>query len=347
MRILLVAPSINPLTYKGLGKYCKEILEGMQRHVDVDLVQKISEQDKVISTNSEIPLRLAGRRLTRSYDIVHALSPDMGTYSPIVCSNSVVTFHDLIPILAFREMRFRLSFIMPYYTKMTWRMAARAKRIIVNSTQTRSELVHVLGVNPQKTRVIPLGVDDKFKPTVRKTPRRRTIGFFGNYTYRKRVDIAVSAFKRICQKIDADLVLAGGEIQTLYQRHFDMKKLIAGLKHVELLGQIAEGELPELYNRFDVMLFPSMYEGFGLPILEAQRCGVPVLTLRDARIPDEVKRMTVPCDDAEHMAQSALGLLEHDKEREKLARDASSYSAQFTWDRTVTETLAVYHEMAS
>jgi glycosyltransferase involved in cell wall biosynthesis len=346
LRILLIAPSINPVTYKGLGKYCKEILEGMQKHAEVEFVQKISEQDKVISTNSEIPFRLAGRRLVHNYAVVHALSPDMGIYSPIIYSNSVVTFHDLIPILAYREMRFRLSFIMPHYTMLTWRMAARARRIIVNSTQTQNELVHVLGVNPQKIRVIPLGVDDKFNPTLRRHSGRRAIGFFGNYTYRKRVDVAVSAFKLISQKIDADLILAGGEIQTIYQRHFNMQKLIAGVKHVQLLGQVAEGKLPELYNRFDVMLFPSMYEGFGLPILEAQRCGVPVLTLRNARIPDEVKKMTVPCDDTEHMAQIALTLLENDEQREKLAGDAASYVAQFTWDRTVTRTLRVYHELA-
>src|SRR5208283_2844128 len=198
------------------------MFEGMQRHVEVDLLQKIYEQDKVISTNSEIPLRLMYRRLSRNYEAVHALSPDMGIYSPIIYDNSVVTFHDLIPIIAFREMRFRLSFMMPYYTKITWRIAARAKMIIANSTQTRDELVRVLGVNPAKIRVIPLGVDSRFKPEIRKLSDRPTVGFFGNYTYRKRVDVAITAFKVIAQKIDADLILAGGDIRTIYQTHFAM-----------------------------------------------------------------------------------------------------------------------------
>jgi glycosyltransferase involved in cell wall biosynthesis len=346
LKILLVAPSINPLTYKGLGKYCKEMFEGMRRHAEVQLIRKISEQDKVISTSSEIPIRLLYRRLSGNYDIVHALSPDMGIYSPIVFENSVVTFHDLIPILAFREMRFRLSFMMPYYTKMTWRMAARAKRIIVNSTQTRDELVHELSVDPKKIRVIPLGVDERFKPVIRKTSDRPTVGFFGNYTYRKRVDVAISAFKMISQKIDANLILAGGEIQTIYQRHFEVQNLIGAIPNVKLLGHVAEEELPALYNRFDVMLFPSMYEGFGLPILEAQRSGVPVLTLRNARIPDEVKRETVVCDDAGHMARRALELLESDGRRMALVRRAASYAARFTWERTVVETLSVYNELS-
>lgn len=200
LKLLLIAPSIDPVTYKGLGRYCREIYRRMREFAEVDLIRKISEQDKVLSTHTQIPYRLlrSGR-----HDIVHALTPEMGIYSPIVCNNSVVTFHDLIPILAFREMRFRLSFMMAYYTKMTWRMAARAKRIIVNSTQTRNELVHGLSVDPQRIRVIPLGIDARFRPTLGKRSKQLVIGFFGNYTYRKRVDVAISAFKLINQKVNA------------------------------------------------------------------------------------------------------------------------------------------------
>ncbi len=315
----------------------------MRDFADVDLIRKISERDKVLSTHTQIPYRLLR---ARTHDIVHALTPEMGIYSPMVCNNSVVTFHDLIPILAFREMSFRLSFVIAYYTKVTWQMAARAKRIIAPSFQTGDELVRILGVNPAKIRVIPLGVDERFKPAQRKLSKRHTVGFFGNYTYRKRVDVAVSAFKVISQKVDADLILAGGEIQTVYQRHFNMQKLIRGVKHVKMLGHVAEEHLPELYNRFDLMLFPSMYEGFGLPILEAQRCGIPVLTLRDARIPDEVKKETVVCDDALDMAQKALELLENDRKRAELARRAAGYAARFTWDLTVRKTLETYHELS-
>jgi glycosyltransferase involved in cell wall biosynthesis len=342
LKLLLIVPSLDPVVYKGLGRYCKEVYQRMRLFADVDLIRKISEQDKVLSTHTEVPYRLLR---SGHHDIVHALTPEMGIYSPTLCNNSVVTFHDLIPILAFREMKFRLSFLTSHYTKFTWQMAARAKRIIVNSTQTRDELVQALGVGPQKIRVIPLGVDDRFKPAARKPPHRPTVGFFGNYTFRKRVDVAVSAFKMISQKLDADLILAGGRIQTIYQKHFDMEKLTAGVRNVEMLGYVADEHLPELYNRFDIMLFPSMYEGFGLPILEAQRCGVPVLTLKDARIPDEVKGETLVCDDVAEMAEKGLELLEGNRKREEIAVRTAQHAAQFTWDRTVSETLDVYHEL--
>jgi hypothetical protein len=79
-------PSINSLTCKGIGKYCKEVLEGMRGQIHVDLVRKkTAEQDKVRSTSSEIPLRLIYQRLSENHDTVH---PDMGIYSLIIYQNS-------------------------------------------------------------------------------------------------------------------------------------------------------------------------------------------------------------------------------------------------------------------
>jgi glycosyltransferase involved in cell wall biosynthesis len=315
----------------------------MRHFADVDLIQKLSERDKVLSTHTQIPYRLL--RSPR-HDIVHALTPEMGIYSPIVSDKSVVTFHDLIPILAYREMSFRFSLVTAIYTRATWKIAARAKRIIANSTQTRNELVHILDVEPKKIRVVPLGLDARFRPRPRKASRELAIGFFGNYTYRKRVDVAISAFKLINQKVDAHLILAGGEIQTIYQRHFDMKKLIGGMKNVSLLGHISEDRLAELYNSFDVMLYPSMYEGFGLPILEAQRCGTPVLTLRGARIPEEVMKETVVCVDAPDMARRALEILTVSQKRAEISYSAAEYASRFTWERTIDETMNVYRELS-
>jgi glycosyltransferase involved in cell wall biosynthesis len=341
----MVAPSTNPLTYKGLGKYCKKLFEGIARLAEVDFVQKMVEQDKVIATHSEIPLRLLYRRLFGNCDVIHALSPEMGVYSPFLYDSSVVTFHDLIPIRAAADMGFRFSSEIAYYTRITWRLAARAKAVIANSTQTRDELVRVLGVHAEKIRVIPLGVDERFKPGPKKSLERHTVGFFGNYTYRKRVDVAISAFKIMSQEARVDLVLAGGGIKTIYQRHFDMPNIVEGVENVEMLGHVTEEYLPQLYNSFDVMLFPSSYEGFGLPILEAQRCGVPVLTLRDARIPDEVKKEALVCDDAQDMAATALGLMKDRKKRQEISRRGRQYAERFTWENTVKETMSVYENL--
>jgi glycosyltransferase involved in cell wall biosynthesis len=347
LRVLLVAPGLNPVTYKGLGRYCQELFEGLQRHADVDaeLIVKSAEEDKVVSTHTEIPFRIL---IMGQHDIVHALSPEMGIYTPLLSTKSVTTFHDLIPIVAFREMDFRLPFLTAAYTRLTWQLAARARRIIANSTQTARELEEVLGVNRGKIRVVPLGVAETFKPMTRSARNRPpTVGFFGNYTYRKRVNLALDAFKLAQKHLDARLVLAGGKIRTVYQRHFNMPELVKGVAGVETLDHVPESELASLYNSFDVMLFPSSYEGFGLPILEAQKCGVPVLILSDAKIPQEVTKKCVICRDANDMAAKTLALLENPSTRRRVSQAGIDYASQFTWENTVRQTLEVYESITN
>ena len=343
MRVLLVAPSLDPVTYKGLGRYSREIFKVLRQHADVDLIVRAMEEDKVVSTLTKIPLRV----LTKGhYDVVHALSPEMGICSHFLPSRTVTTFHDLIPITANREMSFRLPFFMASYTRLTWQLAARADRIIVNSIQTRGELERILGVKQRKIMVVPLGVEDRFQPIPRTRQNRSlTVGFFGNYTYRKRVNLAVEAFKFAEKHIDAKLVLAGGEIKTAYQKHFNIAELVEGISNVEILHHVPESQLPTLYNSFDLMVFPSSYEGFGLPILEAQKCGVPVLILNDARIPAEVTKECIVCTDVNDMAAKTLSLLEDPLKRRRISHAGIEYASKFTWENTVKQTLEVYDEL--
>jgi glycosyltransferase involved in cell wall biosynthesis len=343
MKALLIAPSLNPVTYKGLGKYCRELYERMRERVDVDLIVKSEEGDKVFSTHTEIPLRLLK---AKGYDLVHALTPEMGIYAPLLFRNTVVTFHDLIPILASKEMEFKFSSLIPSYTRLTWKLSSMARRVIANSTQTKEELTKALMVKPEKIKVIPLGVDERFKP-IEGFKRREvyTIGFFGNFTYRKGADIAVEAFKLIRRKVDARLILAGGRIKTIYQRHFNIREMIKGLENVKVIEYVPDEDLVKLYNSFDVMVFPSRYEGFGLPILEAQKCGVPVLTMEDAKIPWEVKKESVTCKSVEDMADKTLELLMDNHKRGEVSRKGMKYASQFTWENTVKRTMAVYNEL--
>jgi glycosyltransferase involved in cell wall biosynthesis len=89
---------------------------------------------------------------------------------------------------------------------------------------------------------------------------------------------------------------------------------------------------------------PSDWEGFGLPILEAQRCGVPVITRNDARIPEEVSRCCVKAASVEDMAEQMARVITDTEYARGIARQALAYSSQFTWDRTVKETIGVYEK---
>ena len=343
MKVLLIAPSINPITYKGLGRYCKEIYNGLRKLIDADLIIKTVEMDKALSTYTEIPLRIlkAGK-----HDIVHALTPEMGVYTPLLCQNAVTTFHDLIPILESGHMRFKFPHLINMHTRFTWWLSGRAKRIIANSTQTKQELTQVLGIRTEKIGVIPLGVHQRFKPAENpRIHRPPTIGFFGNFTYRKGADAAIETFRQVREKVDVQLTLAGGRIQTPYQRHFNLNKMTEGLKGVKTIEHVPEKDLPKLYQSFDVMLCPSSYEGFGLPILEAQKCGVPVLTMDNARIPLEVKKETVVCKSVKDMANRTIDLLMNDHLRREVSERGRRYASQFTWENTIRKTLEVYNRI--
>ena len=160
----------------------------------------------------------------------------------------MTTFHDLIPILAFEEMRFKFSRLIPLYTKFTWKLSGAARRIIANSTQTKEELIEELGIEPGKIDVIPLGVDQRFRCAGNRIGHTSTTtSFFGNFTYRKGAHVAVKVFREVSQKIDLRLILAGGRIRTLYQRHFDLKKLIKGLRNVQVIEHVPDEDLVKLY----------------------------------------------------------------------------------------------------
>jgi glycosyltransferase involved in cell wall biosynthesis len=89
----------------------------------------------------------------------------------------------------------------------------------------------------------------------------------------------------------------------------------------------------------------SRYEGFGLPILEAQKCSVPVLTMDDAKIPREVKKESITCKGIDDMANKTLELLMDDYKRREISERGRSYASQFTWEDTAWKTLRIYNEL--
>ncbi len=101
------------------------------------------------------------------------------------------------------------------------------------------------------------------------------------------------------------------------------------------------------YNSFDVFVLPSEWEGFGLPILEAQRCGVPVIVREDAHIPAEVSKCCLKASSEEDMADKIYELLTDADLRQSMTEQGLEYTQQFAWERTAHETLKVYEQAVS
>ena len=113
------------------------------------------------------------------------------------------------------------------------------------------------------------------------------------------------------------------------------------LNNVELKGYLKEENKINTYNNFDIFIFPSLYEGFGFPILEAQSHGLPVIIYKYGKIPKEVRKYCFEAESPEHMAQIIENLKENGY-NEKLKKKATEYAGSFTWERCAKKTLEVY-----
>jgi len=344
MRVLLVVPSLNVEKFKGLARVSLELKNGLEsRGIDVETYEVHKDKKNYLKNLTTTPFK----ELTAKANIIHAVTPESATFLWLVKKlrnvKTVVTFHDLIPIRYADELDFQLSSFVKLYTNFMWKNATKTDVVTAVSKRTAEDVEKFF--KRKVDYVINPGIDEKFRETRRHNLNngKITLGFFANFSYRKGVDKAIEVFKIIRKKVDAKLIIAGGSLQTVYQRQFDVKKLIKGIENnVEIKGYIPDDEIVDLYNSFDFYLFPSSVEGFGIPILEAQVCGVPTLIFDKADIPEETREKAIKCQDTKDMANKILHLIDNKEEYVKISREGKEYAKQFTWDKFVDEHIKIY-----
>ena len=213
----------------------------------------------------------------------------------------------------------------------------KADFIITISTQTREEVIK-LGFNKNKIAIANSGLDERFtKKTQNKSAKRDKIfkvGYLGAFGPNKNIKFILQAAGLIKDK-DIEFNIYGNK--EYWYENFEQY----APANVKFMGFAPEEKIVEIYDSFDVFVFPSLYEGFGLPILEAQARGLPVIIYKYGKIPKEIRRYCFDAESPEHMAQIIEQLKENgynEKEREK----AMGYARSFTWEKTAKETLKVY-----
>jgi len=343
MKILLVVPSLNVPSYKGLAKVSLELLEGLKKKgIEVEIYEVHKEKKNYFKTLTLVPLK----ELLAKVSIIHSTVPELGTFFRLIKKfknvKTVVTFHDFIPLRLAEELSFKFQSLVKLYTIFMWKNACWSDKVIAVSKQTADDLKKFFG--REVDAIIPPGVDEKFKP-IQIKKEKLTLGFFANFSYRKNVKFAIDTFKILKKKIDCKLIIAGGKLQTIYQRQYDVKKLIKNLKDVEVLGYIPDEKVVELYNSFDFFIFPSIYEGFGIPILEAQACGIPTLVLENAKIPPEVTEKAIKCSSPEDASNKILELWNDCKEYEKIRKEGIKHAKKFSWESFVESYIKVYESL--
>ena len=283
-------------------------------------------------------------------DLLHALAFVAPLWSP--CP-TVVTVHDL-SFLRFPE-RFRPANRL-YLTWMTRLSARRARRIIAVSHYTRTEVVRLLGFPEERVDVVVHGVDHtRFHPyppaqvaafrQARGLPDRFIL-FVGTLEPRKNLPTLLRAFARLREQHpeeEVTLVIAGGK-GWYYDPLFAQVRALGLSDRVRFPGFVPDAELPLWYSAATFFVYPSLYEGFGMPLLEAMACGTPVIAARSSALPEVVGEagLLVPPDDAEGLARAMAWLLKDEALRLHLRERGRAQAARFTWAQTASQTVVVY-----
>ncbi len=267
----------------------------------------------------------------------------------------VVSIHDLsffrYPEL-FRPMNRR-------YLQPATRMSAhRARLVVASSESTRRDVIEILGVPPVRVAVVYLGVDAEMRPVKdreqlaafrqsRGLPEHMIL-FLGTLEPRKNLPTLLAAFARLCRRpgFAHYLVIAGGK--GWYYGEIDAAVQRLGLGgRVLFPGYVPDGELPLWYSAADLFVYPSLYEGFGLPPLEALACGTPVVTSDASSMPEVVgdAGLVVPPLDDEALAGAMARLLEDADLVAALRLRGLARAREMSWQRVARETAQLYHRV--
>jgi glycosyltransferase involved in cell wall biosynthesis len=256
---------------------------------------------------------------------------------PLHRGASVVTVHDLsferLPGLMSLRDRTLFRSLVP-------RSVRRAERVLTGSEWTKRDLVERYGLSPDKIAVTPYGVDPIFRPNGHDDGRTPYALFVGAIQPRKGLLTAVEAISLVD---DLRLVLVGPEKRSGDELRAAVGRL--GLEHrVELAGHVGLPELAALYRGAACLVFPSRYEGFGLPVLEAMASGTPVVATEAGAIPEVAGDAAVLVQPNDPVALAG-GIERALADRERLVPAGLARAGRYSWTQTARLTLDVYRQL--
>jgi len=279
--------------------------------------------------------------------------------SPVFpATRTVVTIHDLIPLLL---PAYRGSPLVRAYTRLVAAAARRADAVIADSECSQRDIIKHLGIDAARVRVVHLAADARYRPVDDTAAVRRKYAlpdqyllYLGGFDQRKNVRVIIQAFARLPEFHAAGyrLVCAGLKRGGADSAFFpDPQRLAreAGLPDdaIQYIGWVDEEDKPALYAGATLFLFASLYEGFGLPPLEAMACGAPVISSNASSLPEVVGGAgdLVDPDDPAAWADAIRAGLTDSARRAAMRERGFAQSKKFSWDRAADETLAVYESV--
>lgn len=345
VKIYLPMPFINP------AKRNNSIDAIIKNYPDVEIKSHVLPTPKMqrwIWGHSDF---LPIERFLGPVDLYHGTSFVM---PPLHHAKGIMTIYDLsfmlFPQFHTREMQ--------AFTKNIRRYAERTDCIIAISEQTKQDIVSLLNVPEMKVRVTLLAADTRYR-VIDDTHRiasvaatygidREYILYTGTLEPRKNVPAIIRAFQSIKRELNVPhrLVLAGKK-GWLYDDIFTEVRALGLEQEIIFTGYVPDEDLPFLYNGADLFVYPSFYEGFGLPPLEAMACGCPVISSNTSSLPEVVGTAGIMVDPRkpEELAAAMARVLGDSDLANGMRRQGLERAATFSWDRCARETLSIYRDV--
>lgn len=303
---------------------------------------------KTIWRMIDLPLKL---KFIKELDLVH--DPyEIGPLSFEMPFKKVITIHDLTPILFPDTFN---SMIVLLHKRLLPRTLKNANRIITVSNSTKNDLISLFKIPKEKIRVIFNGVDEKFKPLsnkeIKKVKQKYSLNFpfilyVGTLEPRKNIPSLIKAFYKFKKTNPLYKLVIAGKKGWKYNEIFETIDKLNLQNDIVFTGYILDNDLPALYNAADLFVYVSIYEGFGLPPLEAMACGTPVITSNTSSLPEIVDDAGIMVDpyDIDGLSNAIFKVLTDEGLKTKMIKKGFEKAKMFSWEKCARETLEVYEE---
>lgn len=318
---------------RGVGKYTELLIESLQKY----------------EPRHSYTIYVRGQKVPENIDVVHYpyFDPFFLTLPLVRRIPTVVTVHDLIPIV------FPDKFPRGIRGEIKWQIQRitlrNATKIITDSENSKKDIVRFTGIDAPKITSVYLAPDPKIVMGAKaKRQHGDFILYVGDLNWNKNIGGLLDGFSQA--KVSVKLVVVGkGFVEQSLPEAIAVRARVKALgleNRIEFVGHVSDTKLGALYGSSIGCILPSFYEGFGLPVIEAMTCGVPVICSRGSSL-DEIAgpALRIDAQDFDTIAESITKLVDlSERERKSLIEKGRAWSNLFTWEKVAHETVGVYEK---
>lgn len=343
--------------WSGIGRYASNLINKFSLELKNKLLLSTSNPNneffEIIKIYSNIfsieeQFELPILNFKNKIDLFHSPHFVFPIFNP---GKLILTIHDLTPLLFPDVFSIKARI---YMKTMIWLSKFKADKIITVSQNTKDDLVEMFNYNPEKIKVIYNGVDSSYefidnKKLISEIKYKYNTGenfllYVGNIKPHKNLPVLLKALSNIDKQNKLIIV---GKRDKAYNEIFDIIDQYNLKDRIIFTGFVSDEDLISLYNAATVFVYPSLYEGFGLPPLEAMACGTPVITSNVSSLPEVVgdAAITIDPNNVNGLAEAINRVLGDEVLQNTMIKKGIERAKEFTWEKTARETIRVYEEV--